>query len=267
MSEQSPPADANAARHDDDLLELVDEPHEEPGADHQPWRVLVVDDDADVHRATELAMQGLLIEGRPLCFLHAESAASARQLLTHEGDLAVALLDVVMESEDAGLQLVRYIREDRERDALRIVLRTGQPGYAPEIETVRSLDINDYKTKSELTRTRLYTVLTAAIRSYKQICELQASRRALTHIIDATTELNHYRTLPKFAEGALEKLCTLFGSLPQGLVAVQHRADKPGMARIVAALGQYAGLLGVTVDTIGQTELREALEACDCSAR
>jgi len=262
MSEQSPPADANAARHDDDLLELVDEPHEEPGTEHEPWRVLVVDDDADVHRATELAMQGLLIEGRPLSFLHAESAASARELLSREDDLAVALLDVVMETEDSGLQLVRFIRQDHDRDALRIVLRTGQPGYAPEIETVRSLDINDYKTKSELTRTRLYTVLTAAIRSYKQICELQASRRALTHIIDATTELNHYRTLPRFAEGALEKLCTLFGSLPQGLVVVQHRADKPGMARVVAALGQYAGLLGVTVGTIGQTEVREALEAC-----
>ncbi len=262
MSDQNPPADPPTQQPDDDLLELVDEPYEDAGGHHTPWRVLIVDDDTDVHRATELAMQGLFIEGRPLSFLHAESASAARDLLTHEGDLAVALLDVVMESEDAGLQLVRYIREDRDRDALRIVLRTGQPGYAPEIETVRSLDINDYKTKSELTRTRLYTVLTAAIRSYKQIRELQASRRALTHIIESATELNHYRTLPRFAEGALEKLCTLFDSLPQGLVVVHHRADPLGMARVVAALGQFSSLLGVTLETVGQTEVREALEAC-----
>ncbi len=258
MPDQTPHAEP--LHPDDDVLELVDEPHDEPGCESPPWRVLIVDDDADVHRATELAMQGLLIEGRPLTFLHAESAAAARQLLNEEGDLAVALLDVVMESEDAGLQLVRYIREDSDRDALRIVLRTGQPGYAPEIETVRSLDINDYKTKSELTRTRLYTVLTAAIRSYKQIRELQASRRGLAHIIEASTELNHYRTLPRFAEGALEKLCTLFDSLPQGLVVVHHRADPPGMARVVAALGQFSGLLGATLDAIGQGQIREAIE-------
>lgn len=258
MSDQTPPADHHHP--DDDLLELVDEPHEHQGTVQPPWRVLIVDDDDDVHRATELAMQGLIIEGRPLSFLHAASAAAARQLLTEESDLAVALLDVVMESEDAGLQLVRYIRESADRDALRIVLRTGQPGYAPEIETVRSLDINDYKTKSELTRTRLYTVLTAAIRSYKQICELQASRRALTHIIDSVTELNHYRTLPRFAEGALEKLCTLFGSLPQGVVVVHHRADLPGMARVVAALGQFSSLLGANLDSIGQAEIRELIE-------
>ena len=263
MPDQTPSAADNVHSQpvDDDLLVLVDEPQGPSAADLTPWRVLVVDDDADVHRATELAMQGLVIEGHPLEFLHAESAASARELLRREDHLAVALLDVVMESDDAGLQLVRFIRADPERDALRIVLRTGQPGYAPEIETVRSLDINDYKTKSELTRTRLYTVLTAAIRSYRQIVELKASRRGLQHIIQATNELNHIRTLPRFAESALEHVCTLFNSLPEGLVVVHHRSDPWAMARVVAAMGQYSGLLGVTLDTIVQPELRELLES------
>ena len=252
------PADA-----DDDLLILVDEPAADAGEpNRERWRVLIVDDDADVHHATELAMQGLVIEGRPLEFLHATSAAGARELISHESDLAVALLDVVMEQEDTGLQLVRFIRDDPGRAALRIVLRTGQPGYAPEIETVRTLDINDYKTKSELTRTRLYTVLTAAIRSYRQIRELQASRRGLQQVIDGSTALSQYRTLPRYAEGALEQLCTLFESLPQGLVVVRHRADPPGMARIVAAMGQHAGLLGAVLDTVARPELRESLERC-----
>ncbi|RZL38005.1 MAG: response regulator, partial [Rubrivivax sp.] len=148
---------------DDDLLELLDEPEHadaEHRPQHRPWRILIVDDDGDVHKATELAMQGLTVEGQPLLFLHASSAAQARQMLAREEDLAVVLLDVVMESEDAGLQLVRHIRDERHMNAVRIVLRTGQPGYAPEIETVQAYDINDYKTKSELTRTRLYTVLT-----------------------------------------------------------------------------------------------------------
>ncbi len=141
----------SAVVEDDDLLQFLDD-HEhaadEPDEARKPWRVLIVDDDTDVHKATELAMQGLQVEGQPLAFLHAKSAAEARSLLGHEPDIAVVLLDVVMESDDAGLQLVRHIREELRQRAVRIVLRTGQPGYAPEIETVQAYDINDYKTKS-----------------------------------------------------------------------------------------------------------------------
>jgi diguanylate cyclase (GGDEF)-like protein len=212
-------------------------------------------------------MQGLLVEGRGLEFLHADSGISARDLLSHEHDIAVALLDVVMESEDAGLQLVRHLRANPSFDALRIVLRTGQPGYAPEIETVRTLDINDYKTKAELTRTRLYTVLTAAIRSYRQICQLQAAQRGLSRIVESVTELNQVRTLPRYAEGALEKVGLLFDTLPQGLVAVYHRDDPFEQARIVAALGQHASLLGSTVDVIANPGVRQGMIDCLAQGR
>lgn len=269
MSDTSLPSDARHDPDDDDVLELIDE-HDASGADHPvglPWRVLIVDDDSDVHKATELAMQGLLIEGRKLEFLHADSAAGARQLLAHESNLAVALLDVVMESEDAGLQLVRHIRAEACHDATRIVLRTGQPGYAPEIETVRSLDINDYKTKSELTRTRLYTVLTAAIRSYKQICELQIGRRGVSRILQAANELSQIRTLPRFAECALEHLCGLFECEPAGLVCVQHRADPLEQSRIVGAAGPFADLMGASVSLLQDGAAREAIERCVTSGQ
>ncbi len=248
---------------DDDLLDLI----EEDGApetinQEAPWRVLVVDDDQDVHRATELAMQGLQVEGHSLHFLHADSAASARELLADERDIAVALLDVVMESEDAGLQLVRFLRGQHAFDATRIVLRTGQPGYAPEIETVRSLDINDYKTKSELTRTRLYTVLTSAIRSYKQIGQLQRAQQGLARIVESINELHQVRTLQRFAEGALENVCLLFEELPQGLVVVHHHEDPPEQARVVAALGPFAGLLGSTLRMVKQDDVRASVLAC-----
>ena len=259
------PDSPSLAAHDDDLLQLIeDDPLSEPASQEPlaPWRVLVVDDDADVHRATELAMQGLLIEGRGLEFLHAQTSIAARELLSREDDIAVALLDVVMESEDAGLQLVRHLRASPRFDALRIVLRTGQPGYAPEIETVRTLDINDYKTKAELTRTRLYTVLTAAIRSYKQIRQLQSAQRGLSRIVESVTELNLVRTLPKYAEGALHKVALLFDTQPRGLVAVHHRDDAPELARIVAALGEYAPSLGHTVDLIGVPATRQGMLDC-----
>ncbi|MEE9477574.1 MAG: DUF3369 domain-containing protein, partial [Roseateles sp.] len=250
---------------DDDLLELLDEP-EHTDAEHRPqdrpWRVLIVDDDGDVHKATELAMQGLTVEGQPLVFLHASSAAQARQLLASEDDLAVVLLDVVMESEDAGLQLVRHIREGLRLNAVRIVLRTGQPGYAPEIETVQAYDINDYKTKSELTRTRLYTVLTAAVRSYRQICALEANRRGLEMIVESSTSLSRMRGLSRFAEGVVTQLCALLGILPEGLVCAQVGGDAGDEVRIIAAAGQYSGLIDRPLSQVKIVNVRNRLERC-----
>ncbi|MFG6459315.1 putative bifunctional diguanylate cyclase/phosphodiesterase [Roseateles sp. BYS96W] len=250
---------------DDDLLELLDEP-EHGDLDHRlqdrPWRILIVDDDSDVHKATELAMQGLTVEGQPLVFLHATSAAQARQMLASEAGLAVVLLDVVMESEDAGLQLVRHIREELRLNALRIVLRTGQPGYAPEIETVQAYDINDYKTKSELTRTRLYTVLTAAVRSYRQICALEANRRGLEMIVESSTSLSRMRGLSRFAEGVVTQLCALLGILPEGLVCAQVDGEAASEVRIVAAAGQYSGLIDRPLAQVRVPTVRERLERC-----
>jgi len=132
----------------------------------------VIDDEPDVHRATTFALAGVKILGRPLQFLHAYSASEAAHLLKTERDVAVVLLDVVMEREDAGLALVKTIRQELRLTETRIILRTGQPGYAPEIETIHDFDINDYKTKSELTRTKLYATVTAAVRAYEQIRKL-----------------------------------------------------------------------------------------------
>ncbi len=269
MPETHDSADLQAHDHDDDLLEFLDGPeghsHELEHEDHRPWRVLIVDDDADVHKATELAMQGLKVEGRGLSFEHASSAAEARQMMATDHDLAVVLLDVVMESEDAGLRLVRHIREELGQRAVRIVLRTGQPGYAPEIETVQTYDINDYKTKSELTRTRLYTVLTAAIRSYKQICALETNRHGLEMIVEASTELSRLRGLHRFAEGVVTQLCALLGILPEGLVCAQSTAE-PGNesrdVRIVAAAGQYSSLINTPLTTVQLSHVRERLERC-----
>ena len=255
---------ADNAGQDDDLLEFLDDSETlvaQNPEDLRPWRVLIVDDDLDVHKATELAMQGLTIEGQPLEFLHASSGLEARALLATEKNLAVALLDVVMESEDAGLQLVRYIREELRENAVRIVLRTGQPGYAPEIETVQAYDINDYKTKSELTRTRLYTVLTAAVRSYRQICNLESNRQGLEMIVEASTQLSKVRGLHRYAEGVLHQLCALLGTLPEGVVCAQTGPDV-NASRVVAAAGQFASLTDATLGSLVMPKLHDQLHRC-----
>jgi diguanylate cyclase (GGDEF)-like protein len=154
---------------DADVLHFIDDQSPSELAVRPVWRVLIVDDEPDVHRATTFAMAGVSIMDRQLEFLHAYSAGQAAEILQQERDIAVVLLDVVMEREHAGLELIRTIRDDLRLLDLRIILRTGQPGQAPEIETIHDYDINDYKTKSELTRTKLYATITAAIRAYKQI--------------------------------------------------------------------------------------------------
>jgi len=157
---------------DYDTLHFLEDEAVGGSAKEPVWRLLVVDDEPDVHRATTFALAGVRILGRALQFLHAYSASEASKILNTERDVAVVLLDVVMEREDAGLALVKTIRQDLRLSELRIILRTGQPGYAPEIETIHDFDINDYKTKSELTRTKLYATVTAALRAYEQIRKL-----------------------------------------------------------------------------------------------
>jgi diguanylate cyclase (GGDEF)-like protein len=226
------------------------------------WKLLIVDDDDDVHHATELALRGVLIEGRPLQLLHARSAAQAHALSVAQPDIAVLLLDVVMESPDAGLRLVRRLREELGRRALRVVLRTGQPGYAPEMETIRSHDINDYKTKSELTRVRLYTSLTAAIRSYRQILALEQTRAGLEVVVSASNELGRQRSLQRFAEGLVTQLAALLGVAPEGLVCAQQPGDAHEQARVIAAAGSWQELVDRPLGELAPGPVRDALTQC-----
>ncbi|MBY0573555.1 MAG: EAL domain-containing protein [Undibacterium sp.] len=227
------------------------------------WRIMIVDDDPDVHSATMFALGNLEIQNRPLSFLHAYSATEARQLLTVETEVAVILLDVVMEQEDAGLTLVNYIRNDLNLRDVRIILRTGQPGYAPEIDAIRDFDINDYKTKSELTRTKLYTTVTSSIRSYEQICSISANQRGLELIANASTELMAQKGLHNFASGALQKLAALLGRKVEGFVCSQtdgmEKSAKLETFQIIAASNAYLSQLEKTVDQVNKAETLEVL--------
>lgn len=238
---------------EDDLV-FLDEPEASDASTvtklHPTWRIMIIDDDPDVHSATTFALGSLEIQHRPLSFLHAYSAAEARDILQHETDIAIILLDVVMEQEDAGLQLVSHIRKTLGLADVRIILRTGQPGYAPEIDAIRDYDINDYKTKSELTRTKLYTAVTSAIRSYEQICAISASRRGLELIINASTELMALRGLQNFASGVLTQISGLLGNQAEGFVCSQQGVDGDKELKIIAATHSFQNLIDHPVSDV-----------------
>lgn len=248
------------AHNDDALIPFADDELADSGQTSSAavWQVLIVDDEPDVHAASKLALKGILVEGRSIAFSHAHTAAQALQLLSRPNDFAVALIDVVMESDDAGLHLVRQIRETLDNKALRIILRTGQPGYAPEIDTIRQYDINDYRTKSELTQVRLFTCLTMAVRSYAQIRQLEAGRRGLEQILAASAELGKPVGLKKFASGVVTQLCALLNVEAQCLVcAAMNPSDQTPY--VLAAAGAYDAWIGLPLNKIPESRVRDSL--------
>ncbi len=153
-----------------------------PSVAGAPWCVLVVDDDEEVHVVTRLALEGFRFAGRPVELLSAHSNAAAQKVLSRRPDIALILLDVVMESDRAGLDLVRFVRGRLQNRMVRIVLRTGQPGQAPPREVITENDIDDYRTKTELTFDRLFVVVTAALRTYQLLSTMAEHQRRISHL-------------------------------------------------------------------------------------
>ena len=175
---------------DDDRLYFADEEPSEPKSAAEPWKVLIVDDEEEVHAVTRLALRAFSFEGRALHLMSAHSAAEARELATAHPDIALILLDVVMEEEDAGLRVVRFLRDEQKNHMVRIVLRTGQPGQAPEHDVIVSYDINDYKSKTELSRQKLFTTVVASLRSFRDLRRIADARLQLEHALRAQRSLS-----------------------------------------------------------------------------
>ncbi|TWI73074.1 signal transduction histidine kinase [Desulfobotulus alkaliphilus] len=163
-----------------------------------PWKILVADDDPEVHRLTRMVLGGQVYGGRRLQILEASSSGQALELLDSHGDVAVLVLDVVMESETAGLDLVSVIRNQRKNTCLQILLRTGQPGMAPESVVVSDYGINDYQSKSELTSQRFISSVVMALRAYRDCHALQELNRKLQAALQENMEI--HRRLEKSNE-------------------------------------------------------------------
>jgi DNA-binding NarL/FixJ family response regulator len=137
-------------------------------SDKRNWKVLIVDDEPDVHSLTKLLLRNFNYRKRGLNFLSAYSATEARDVMRDNPDIALVLLDVVMETEHAGLALVDYIRTDLNNKSTQIVIRTGQPGQAPPLTVVSNHGINDYKEKTELTQQTMILTVVKALRLYEE---------------------------------------------------------------------------------------------------
>jgi serine phosphatase RsbU (regulator of sigma subunit)/CheY-like chemotaxis protein len=168
-----------------------------------PWKIIIIDDDPDVHRVTRLAFHDFIFKDRHIDLIHCYSGDEARVLLVENPDIALAMLDVVLEERDTGFKIVEYIRQDLNNRLMRIILRTGHPGEAPERHTVLSYDINDYKSKTELTSEKMIASVAACLRAYEDMKIIASQREGLERIVIGSDTIFHEKTFGSFLREVL----------------------------------------------------------------
>ncbi len=234
-----------------DLLVFADEEPKREAEKDSFWHVLIVDDEEDIHTTTRLVLDDFEFEGKKLKFTSAYTADEAYRLLKDENDFSVVLLDVVMESNHAGLHLANIIRNELRNNFIRIILRTGQPGEAPERKVIAEYDINDYKNKAELTSQQLFTCMYSALRSYRDLNIINRNRNGLQNIIESTANLFKRQNIEHLAQGVLTQVISLLGLensyyiSTSGFTASQKNNSE---YEIIAATGRFESCTGAIMD-------------------
>ena len=254
---------------DDDFLFQDEEESQETTAPSReaPWKILIVDDEKDVHEVTRMALSGFIFKNRELTYLHAYSAEEGKALIRNHSDIALAIVDVVMETEASGLELIHFIRNTLKNSLVRLILRTGQPGHAPEREVIQEYDINDYKEKTELTTQKLFSSVYTGLRSYHHLLALDASRHGLSRVIGASAEIFKNQKLFEFLQDVLEQLVAVLrldveaNYINVDCLAVECRDNQ---WTVLAGTGQYADKVGtdpaITVDSILLNDLKDVIK-------
>jgi len=245
---------------EDDIVQLIDDPREKPAEQGPRWRIAVIDDEPAVHDGTRFALSDYRLHGQGLEILSAYSAAEGRELMRRHSEVAVVLLDVIMETDTAGLSLVEFIRKELKNETVRIILRTGQPGQAPERRVIVDYDINDYKAKTELTADKLFTSLTAALRSYQQLQRMVETRRGLEIIIDAASTLFDFKSMQRLAEGVLTQIGSLLNVDCAGILVLREPQNAHETFSVLAGSGCYSRFIGSEVSQILESDLRRLVE-------
>ncbi|MEY3704373.1 MAG: hypothetical protein RLZZ561_1993 [Pseudomonadota bacterium] len=233
------------------------------------WKVMIVDDEPAVHDVTRLALAGVTFGGRAIDLISCFSGKEALETIRQNPDVSLMLLDVVMETDHAGLDVARQVRQDLDNQMVRIVLRTGQPGQAPERSVITDYDINDYKEKTELTANKLFTLVYASLRAYQYILTVEQGKKGLAKIIEASADIFKLSSLDRFARGVLEQLSALLQINPEAILMQQRQpvhlngvvASFAGDRwQPIAGIGRYEAVPGEDLLTILGAERLKKIE-------
>ncbi|MBW3697948.1 response regulator [Vibrio sp. T187] len=216
-------------------------PPAQTSQDLAPWKVLLIDDDEQMHQVTKLVLSNFKFQGKKLELISAYSGIEAKEVLAQHDDIALALVDVVMEHEHAGLEVVKYIREELKNSKIRLVLRTGQAGQAPEDFVIQEYEIDDYKEKTELTTQKLKTLLYSMLRAYRDLTTIEVQKEGLSKVIKASANVQNTTTLKDYASSVLNQLTSLIQLDASAFYClVKPRPDgEISRALTLAATGDY----------------------------
>jgi response regulator RpfG family c-di-GMP phosphodiesterase len=223
------------------------------------WRILVVDDDESVHQVTKLVLSDAHIEHRTLEIVSVYSCIQAQEILKDDDSFCMAFVDVVMETDHAGLDLVEWIRKDLKNQAIRLILRTGQAGNAPESKVIKEFDINDYKEKTDFTSGKMITTVYASIRAYRDIMTIQKSLDGFKKLIEVTHDLLKIDQFKLFGSAALNHLLTLMDVESSALYIARNQFDfnKQCSNMIIACTGKYVS----ESDNLDNSDIDNAVKA------
>lgn len=229
-------------------------------------KVVIADDNRDVHKITNLILDDFSYNEYSLDILHAYSGEEVKEIMRNEENIAIILLDVVMETDDSGLQVVKYIREELENIFVRIILRTGQPGKAPEDDVIRNYDINNYIAKTEGSVQKIYTALYSAIRSYTDLIKLYYSKKGLEKVVESSKELYKYDSLINFYEGILFQLTSLLDFEKNSFIASENYSScgtiltsSEDHERILAGTGRFKAIINQDINKVFDSEIIEKI--------
>jgi CheY-like chemotaxis protein len=216
------------------------------------WKVLIADDEQIIHDVTALALKRFIFHNKPISFYHAYSGVEAGDMLRENPDMAVALIDVVMETDDAGLQAARYIREELNNPFVRIIIRTGQPDAAPEENIIRDYDINDYKSKNELTIQKLKTSMYTSLRMYRDLINLEKQRTVLHRLLDSASNLFEHNQIEEFISEIRVQISKVLGmDRKHTFLLAASKKDQSGyLPQILCGNGRFASSTGLSIDTV-----------------
>jgi response regulator RpfG family c-di-GMP phosphodiesterase len=234
-------------------------------------KVLIVDDDEYVHRITKLSLQDFAFQGKSMELMSAYSAKEAKKILNEHKDIALIFVDVVMEEDDSGLKLIKYIREELNNKIIRIILRTGQPGQAPEKNVIVNYDINDYKLKTELTADKLFVSVVSALRAYNDLEMLDLNKKGLEQIIKSSTVIFKEKSLTDFISGVLTQIASII-CLDKDAMLIRASgitAKKQNDDFVVqSAIGEYSQYINQNINAIFDQEIlasiQNAISQTDC---
>ena len=219
-------------------------------------KVLIVDDEPTVHEITALVLKNFRYRGYKLDLMSAYSATEARQILADQGPFALILLDVIMETDDAGLTLARYIREELKDQMVRIILRTGEPGMVPQRQVMRDYEIDDYKEKAELTSERFDATVTASIRTFLGFQSLEQSRQGLMRILDAIREVESNGNTEALGNRILEQIESVMNrNIRPGMGSILVNREKGEKEHIITGRGDYSDLSYTDLESIGNEKV------------